>query len=181
MSSYNEELELLHRPQMNYICRIIEYSIFGITILLVLLAAYVIVKKSSTTMGQYKYLLLNQLAWNFFFDTILILWQPIPIFNANNTLDLSYKFFLAYSNGIFRYNGPNSLYVTFLILFTVIIGMTHSLYFNMIYRVLAVFYDSKLGMLSQEPIWVRRIFFGSLVVAIVVFECKYKFRDFGGS
>jgi hypothetical protein len=176
MSSYNEELGLLYRPQMNYICRIIEYSIFGITILLVMLAAYVIVKKSTTTMGPYKYLLLNQLVWNFFLDTILILWQPIPIFNAENGKDLSYRFLMVYSNGIFRYSGPFSFYVTYAMLFIAIVGMTHSLYFNMIYRVLAVFYDSKIGMLIQEPKWLRRIFFGSLIVAIVLFECKYNFQ-----
>src|SRR3569833_2983841 len=133
MLSYNEELELLYRPQMNYICRIIEYSIFGITTLLVMLATYVIVKKSTTAMGQYKYLLLNQLVWNFFFDTILILWQPIPIFNAENGQDLSYRFWLVYSNGIFRHTGPYTFNVTLMILYIVIIGMTHSLYFNMIY------------------------------------------------
>jgi hypothetical protein len=173
MSQYAEELEFLYRPQMNYICRIIEFSMFGISTILVILAAYVIVKKSTQTMGDYKYLLLNQLMWNFVFDSILILWQPVPIFNAENG-NTSYRFIMGYSNGIFRYYGPYSTYTIFAILFLVIIGMTHSLYFNMIYRVLAVFYDSKLWLLMEEPLWLWRIFFGSLGIAILVFECKHK-------
>ena len=134
MSDYTAELEFLYRPQMNYICRIIEYSIFGISTLLVIFAAYVILKKSTQAMGHYKYLLLNQLLWNFFFDLILILWQPVPIFNADNG-NFDHIFAMAYSNGIFRYTGPYSLYILFSMLFLAIIGMTHSLYFNMIYRV----------------------------------------------
>ena len=175
MSTYAEELQLLYRPQMNHICRIIEYSIFGISTPLVILAAYVIIKKSTPTMGHYKYFLLNQLLWNFFFDSILILWQPVPIFNANNAADLSNRFIMAYSNGIFRYHGPYSGFIIFAILFLAIIGMTHSLYCCMIYRVLAVFYDSRLWLLIQEPVWLWRIFFGSLGIAILVFECKHKF------
>jgi hypothetical protein len=175
MYKYSEELEFLYRPQMNYICRIIEYSIFGISTTLVILAAYIITKKSTQTMGHYKYLLLIQVLWNFFFDSILIMWQPVPIFNAQNAMDLNSRFIMAYSNGVFRYHGPYSAYTIFAILFLAIIGMTHSLYFNMIYRVLAVFYDSRIGILLQKPLWLWGIFFGSLGFVLLFFECKLKF------
>ena len=39
MSNYAAELELLYRPQMNYICRVFEYSIFGVSMILVIFAA----------------------------------------------------------------------------------------------------------------------------------------------
>lgn len=167
MSTYDEELSLLYRPGMNYICRLVECTIFFISTLLVGLVSYTIVRKSTPAMGQYKYMLLNQILWNFFFDTLLILWQPIPIFNSNG---FGYGFILAYSNGIFRYSDREFIFVLFGLLCFIIIGMTHSLYFNMIYRISAIFHDTWIGNAIHEPKWTWRFFLSSLVFAILFIE-----------
>src|SRR3569623_542508 len=85
-------------------------------------------------------------------------------------------FMIAYSNGIFSHHGQYTLYTILAILFLTIIGMTHSLYFNMVFRILAFFFDSKLGLLGQDPVFLWRRFFGSLGIAILVFGCKHKFE-----
>lgn len=104
---------------------------FCLYTILFILSIYIILKKSSAQMTFYKYLMLNQFTWCYLFEVLIFLWQPVVLFP-----DL-----LGYSEGLFKYLGKNSAQIALSLIFLNIVGMIHSLYFSIIYRVVQVFLE----------------------------------------
>ena len=153
---------MIYHPALAKSFRWFEYFSFTITTLVMLLANFIVLKKSPPQMKQYKYLLLNQLFWSYLFDIHLAIWQPVMLF----------PFFLCYSDGPARFFSFHSQHPLCATLIFIIFGMLHSIYFNAAYRVLSIYHDSYIYNIIDSPKALMKAFISSLCATLLVGNCK---------
>ena len=155
-------IEMIYHPSLAQSFSRFQYLTIAITTLVMLLAVFIILKKSPSQMKLYKYLLLNQLFWSYLFDIHLTIWQPVLLF----------PFFMAYSDGpaqYFSFHSQHPLCVTFIF---IISGMAHSMFFNAIYRVLSIYHDSSIYSIIKSSKSLLKAFTSSLCIFLLIGNCK---------
>src|SRR3569623_1205962 len=85
-------LDNVYHPELVQFCSYFHYVAFACATLITLLGCYIIIKKSTSHMGNYKYMLLVQTFWFYAFNVIYFLAQPIILF----------PYFMAYSAGVLK-------------------------------------------------------------------------------
>jgi hypothetical protein len=155
-------LEMIYHPTLAMSFNRFLYFSFTISTFVMLLAVFIIMKKSPPQMKQYKYLLLNQLFWSYLHDIHLTIWQPV----------LLYPIFFCYSDGPAQYLSFHSQHPFCLTYVFIAFGMTHSIYFNAVYRVLSIYQDSRLFIIIDSPKALMKAFILSFCGILLVGNCR---------
>ena len=154
---------MIYHPALAKSFRWFEYFSFTITTLVMLLANFIVLKKSPPEMKLYKYLLLNQLFWAYLFDIHLAIWQPVLLF----------PFFLCYSDGPAQYLSFHSQHPLCATLVFIVFGFIHSILFNATYRVLSIYHDSCIYSIIDSLKSLLQAFIFTYCVVLLLGSCKW--------
>jgi hypothetical protein len=144
----------IYHPDFLKRCEIAHQVIFIITSTLTLCAILLIYKKSTHSMGFYKYILVNSVIWNYITELHYYLWDPYSLS----------PYFLFYSHGIYQWFLPNGFMYLLWTLFMICTATVHSICMTIFYRVSAVSIHSKFFELFNEPKNFILLYIGLLVV-----------------
>lgn len=69
----------LNNPRFNEAYSIATTATFGLATVTYLAATFVVLKRSTPAMGDYKFLLVAQLSWSYLFELVIFLWKPVVL------------------------------------------------------------------------------------------------------
>ena len=136
-------LDMVYHPNLAQTWHFYQYIIFFFSTIMVSLTSYIVLTKSSSEMGIYKLLLLNQLLWAYLFDVVLVVWQPVILF----------PFFICYSAGVAKIFGPMSVYPMYTLMAAVYGGMIQSIIWSMMFRVARLY--TMTFWFENKKIWLK--------------------------
>ena len=139
-SKENMTIDMLYHPKLAPIYHRYQICTFLFSTLIFGLSIYIILKKSTETMGIYKMSLINQIFWSYLVDLLIFIWQPIIMF----------PFYLSYSIGLAKHLGSNGSDVMFAVTGVFMWGLIHSTFFSLIFRVSRVYHESKLAKIFDN-------------------------------
>ncbi|KAE9550151.1 hypothetical protein FO519_006638 [Halicephalobus sp. NKZ332] len=120
-----------------------------LTVIGFLLLMYMVIKKSSPDMEEYRYYIIHQLCWSLIFNIHLVLWKPVPL----------WPFYFGYSAGPYSFLPEKYKYFPIIFLGFIAVGMGFSIYLSTMHRYVNVEPNSKFGEAFRRKIYMKFINF----------------------
>jgi hypothetical protein len=156
-------LDMIYHPTLAAAFERYQYLAFLISTTMSFLTVLIVLKKSTTEMSHYKYLILNQLFWSYLFDCHVTFWQPIILF----------PFFMCYSSGPAKYLSYQAQYPLCAIFIFILVGMIHSIYCSIGYRIISIYYNAPIFSIVINKKSFMKAFIISLAVTLLLGNCKW--------